>query len=257
MSRCGLASVLGVDSFLAETGTPGQRQPRSHWEGGGLGVQVGGEKIDLVILSLDKQQRSKLLSDRFTIGTSASASWENGKSAHEDPDAKILFFGHTDGVFAGFNLDGTTRKPDESGNKTLYGETTRNNEIVEGAVVPAVAQLLVSKLTSVVHTESASVSGLPGKPYLTQSLADKVCLVNTGQKSPSLRAGVFLVEGNRSFPIAPQTVNGRLRFRNCPDRHRVRGILYLRVGSGHWAEQKPGICTSPSAQLESNESLLK
>ena len=64
-------------------------------ESGSLGVQLGGEKIDIVILSLDKERRAKLLSDRFTIGSDASAAWGNGKSAHEDPNAKILFFGHT------------------------------------------------------------------------------------------------------------------------------------------------------------------
>jgi hypothetical protein len=41
-----------------------------------LGVQIGGEQIDIVVLSLDKQLRSKLLSDRFTLGSDASAAWE-------------------------------------------------------------------------------------------------------------------------------------------------------------------------------------
>ncbi|HTU48422.1 MAG TPA: lipid-binding SYLF domain-containing protein [Bryobacteraceae bacterium] len=127
-------------------------------EGGSLGVQVGGEKIDIVILSLDKEQRSKLLSNRFTIGTGASAAWENGKSAHEDPNAKILFFGHTGGAFAGFDLDGTTLKPDDSRNKALYGKVTSNSEIVESAATPATAQPLVSKLTSLIRAESASTS---------------------------------------------------------------------------------------------------
>src|ERR1700719_1727919 len=76
-------------------------------EGGSLGVQIGGEKIDIVIVSLDKQRRSKLLSDRFTIGSDASAAWGNGKSAHDDLNVKILFFGRTKGAFAGFDLDGT------------------------------------------------------------------------------------------------------------------------------------------------------
>src|ERR1700683_5544540 len=34
-------------------------------ESGSLGVQIGGEEIDIVILSLDQEWRSKLLSDRF------------------------------------------------------------------------------------------------------------------------------------------------------------------------------------------------
>lgn len=116
-------------------------------ESGSLGVQFGGESIDVVILSRDKERRSKLLSDRFTIGSDASAAWGNGKSAHDDPDAKILFFGHTKGAFAGFGLDGATLKPDESSNRSLYGRTMTNNEIIEGAETPAAAQPLVAQLT--------------------------------------------------------------------------------------------------------------
>jgi len=116
-------------------------------ESGSLGVQVGGEKIDIVILSLDKERRAKLLSDRFTIGTDASAAWGNGKSAHEDPNARILVFGHTAGAFAGFGLDGATLKADESGNKALYGKILTNSAIVQdGAETPAAAQPLIAKL---------------------------------------------------------------------------------------------------------------
>jgi lipid-binding SYLF domain-containing protein len=124
-------------------------------ESGSLGVQLGGEQIDIVILSLDKERRSKLLSDRFTIGSDASAAWGNGKSAHQDPNAKILFFGHTKGAFAGFGLDGATLKPDESGNKALYGKTIKNSEIVDGADTPAVAQPFLSKLKALLSAESA------------------------------------------------------------------------------------------------------
>jgi SH3 domain-containing YSC84-like protein 1 len=111
-----------------------------------LGVQLGGEEIDIVMLSLDKGKRAKLLSDRFTIGADASAAWGNGKAAHEDPDAKIIVYGHTKGAFAGFGLDGATLKLDESGNKALYGKAMSNGEIVGGAQTPAAAQPLIAKL---------------------------------------------------------------------------------------------------------------
>jgi lipid-binding SYLF domain-containing protein len=65
---------------------------------GSPGVQFGGVAIDIVFLSLDRERRPKLLSDRFTIGSDASAAWGNGKSAHEDPNAKILLFGYPFGV---------------------------------------------------------------------------------------------------------------------------------------------------------------
>ncbi len=116
-------------------------------ESGSLGVQFGGESIDIVVLSLDKERRSKLLSDRFAIGSDASAAWGNGKTAHDDPNAKIVFYGHTKGAFAGFGLDGATLKPDESSNKALYGKALSNHEIVEGGTqAPAVAQPLIAKL---------------------------------------------------------------------------------------------------------------
>jgi len=116
-------------------------------ETGSLGVQLGGEKIDIVILSLDPERRSKLLSDRFTIGSDAAAAWGNGKAAHDDPNAKIRFFGRTEGVFAGFGLDGATLKPDEFSNKALYGKGLTNSDIVgDGAVKPAVAEPLLAEL---------------------------------------------------------------------------------------------------------------
>lgn len=115
-------------------------------ESGSLGVQLGGEKIDIVILSMDNGKRSKLLSDRFAIGSDASAAWGNGKTAHEDPNAEILFYGHTKGAFGGFGLDGATLKTDESGNKALYGKTLTNSEIVEKEAMPSAAQPLVASI---------------------------------------------------------------------------------------------------------------
>jgi lipid-binding SYLF domain-containing protein len=116
-------------------------------EAASVGVQLGGEEIDVVVLSLDKSRRSKLLAERFAIGSDASAAWGNGKSAHEDPNAQVVFYGQTKGVFAGFGLDGATLKRDQSGDKALYGKDITNGEIVDGgAVTPAIAQPFVDRL---------------------------------------------------------------------------------------------------------------
>lgn len=115
-------------------------------DSGSLGVQLGGEQMNIVILSMDKELRSKLLSDRFAIGSDASAAWGNGASTHGDPNAKILLYGHTKGAFAGFDLDGATLKPDESGNRALYGKTLSNGEIIAGATAPSSAQTFVSSI---------------------------------------------------------------------------------------------------------------
>ena len=115
-------------------------------DSGSLGVQLGGEEMNIVILSMDNGLRSKLLSDRFAIGSDASAAWGNGASAHGDPNAKILLYGHTKGAFAGFDLDGATLKPDNSGNKALYGKTLSNSEIISGATAPSSAQTFVATI---------------------------------------------------------------------------------------------------------------
>ncbi len=63
---------------------------------------------------------------------------------HDDPNVKLLFFGHTKGVFAGFGLDGATLKPDESGNRAIYGKPMTNTEIVgSGVATPAAAESLI------------------------------------------------------------------------------------------------------------------
>lgn len=146
-----VAAVVGAGygrGFLSCRNGSGWSAPAAvTLESGSLGVQLGGESIDVVVLSLDKERRSKLLSDRFAIGSDASAAWGNGKTAHDDPNAKIVFYGHTKGAFAGFGLDGATLKPDESSNKALYGKAISNHEIVEGGTqTPAAAQTLIAKL---------------------------------------------------------------------------------------------------------------
>ena len=145
------AAVVGVGygrGFISCRSAGGWSAPGAiTLESGSLGVQIGGEEMDVVILSLDKGRRSKLLSDRFTIGSDASASWGNGKSVHDDPNVKIVFYGHTKGAFAGFGLDGATLKPDESGNRAIYGRSMSNTEIVgSGVATPTAAESLIGEL---------------------------------------------------------------------------------------------------------------
>jgi lipid-binding SYLF domain-containing protein len=118
-------------------------------DSGSVGVQLGGEEMDIVILSMDKDMRSKLLSDRFAIGSDASAAWGNGASAHGDANAKIVLYGRTKGAFAGFDLDGASLKPDDSGNKALYGKTLSNGEIIAGATAPSGAQTFLTTIAQV------------------------------------------------------------------------------------------------------------
>jgi SH3 domain-containing YSC84-like protein 1 len=145
------AAVVGVGfgkGFISCRTSGGWSAPGSITvETASLGVQIGGEEIDLVVVSLDKDRRAMLLSERFTLGSDASAAWGNGKTAHEDSSVKIVVYGQTKGAFAGFDLDGATFKPDDSGNKSLYGRTVTNHDIVEASLsAPSAAKPLMAAL---------------------------------------------------------------------------------------------------------------
>ena len=117
-------------------------------EGGSLGVQIG-EELDIVILSIDKHMRSNLLSGKFTIGRDALASWGNGKPDPANARSKILLFGSSKRKLTGFDLNRAVLKSDDSVNGRLYHRAIQNSEIVRtGTVTPAVAQPLISKITS-------------------------------------------------------------------------------------------------------------
>ena len=80
-------------------------------------------------------------------GSEASAAWGNGKSAHEDPNAKFLFYGIAKGVFGGFGLDGAALKRDTSGNRALYGKKMTTYEVIDQtAVTPEIASRFIAAL---------------------------------------------------------------------------------------------------------------
>jgi SH3 domain-containing YSC84-like protein 1 len=151
-----VASVVGAGhgrGFIScRNGSQWLARSASTLDSGNLGVEVGAEEVDLVIVSLDPGARAKLLSNRFVVGADASAAWGNGKSAHEDPNAETRFYGRTKGAFAAFGLDGVTLTPDESGNHALYGAKLSNSQIVDnGTQKPAVGQAFIAALTHMAH----------------------------------------------------------------------------------------------------------
>jgi len=114
--------------------------------------KIGAQKIDVVMLSMDSNRRRSLLSGRFTIGPDTSAEWGNGKFKSADPNSKVLFFGRTKNASVEFDLDGATLKPDDSGNKALYGRAMPYSEIIGGGgVAPKAAQVFVNKFTATVN----------------------------------------------------------------------------------------------------------
>ncbi|MGA8598216.1 MAG: lipid-binding SYLF domain-containing protein [Bryobacteraceae bacterium] len=108
-------------------------------EGGGFGLQVGGESADIVMLVMSDKGMKGILSSKFTLGGEASAAaGPVGRDATAQTDATmhadILSWSRSRGVFGGLSLQGGTLRADDDANKAIYGEKEGNNEILTGKV---------------------------------------------------------------------------------------------------------------------------
>jgi lipid-binding SYLF domain-containing protein len=96
-------------------------------KGGSVGLQIGGQATDFVLLFMNEGGMQSLLSDKFELGGDASvAAGPVGRttSATTDikMDAQILSYSRSKGLFAGVSLKGSVISPEKSDMKGTYGE---------------------------------------------------------------------------------------------------------------------------------------
>jgi len=108
-------------------------------EGGGFGLQAGGESADIVMLVMSDKGMKGILSSKFTLGGEASvAAGPVGRDATAQTDATmhadILSYSRSRGVFGGLSLQGGTLRADEDANKAIYGKKENNADILTGKV---------------------------------------------------------------------------------------------------------------------------
>lgn len=122
-------------------------------EGGSLGIQLGGQATDFVLLLMNSHGAEAVLSSKVKLGTdAAAAAGPMGREAAAATDttmrAEILSYSRSRGLFAGVSLEGSTLRPDNDANRNLYGKGFPAKDIVlNGAVpVPPSAKQLVSTL---------------------------------------------------------------------------------------------------------------
>jgi len=122
-------------------------------EGGSVGLQIGGEATDFVLLVMNDRGADSLLHSKVKLGADASvAAGPLGRTAAADTDAymrsEILSYSRARGVFAGISLEGSTLRPDHDANRNLYGRSITASQIIKESEVqaPAVAIDLISQL---------------------------------------------------------------------------------------------------------------
>ena len=122
-------------------------------EGGSVGLQLGGQATDFVLLVMNPRGARAILGNKVKLGADASAAaGPKGRTANASTDvtmrAEVLSYSRARGLFAGLSLEGSTVRPDNDANERIYGKKLEAESIVfKGAVaVPPSAQKLIAYL---------------------------------------------------------------------------------------------------------------
>ena len=144
----GVMSCRGGTTFDGPWGPPAM----IGLEGGSIGLQLGGQATDYVLLVMNDRGAAAVLSSKVKLGGDASAAaGPKGRTAGASTDltmrAEILTYSRAHGLFAGVSLEGSTLHPDDDANAALYGRKIDAKEIVKGGgPVPQGAQPFVDLL---------------------------------------------------------------------------------------------------------------
>ena len=147
------------DNFSGAWGAPSMMA----LEGGSVGLQIGGQATDFVLLVMNDRGANGILSSKVKLGADASvAAGPVGRNASAETDAsmraEILSYSRARGLFAGISLEGSTIRPDNDGNKRIYGKKISAKEIViaQETHVPPAAEGLISTLNEKAPKHRAS-----------------------------------------------------------------------------------------------------
>jgi lipid-binding SYLF domain-containing protein len=123
--------------------------------GGSLGIQIGAEITDVVLLIMTPKGLQGLLSSEFTIGADMSAAaGPSGARSELSTDLKfttdLVTYSRTKGLFAGLSFSGASVRAADDWNHSLYGRGYTIQEILLGTQVPVpqVAQGFIQTITA-------------------------------------------------------------------------------------------------------------
>jgi lipid-binding SYLF domain-containing protein len=138
-------------TFTGPWGTPAMYA----LEGANIGIQLGGNMTDFVLLVMNPGGARSLLKSKVKLGAdAAAAAGPKGRAATAATDvvmrAEVLSYSRSKGLFAGISLEGSTLRSDGGANKNLYGRDLSATEIIAQHKVgtPAAGAKLISLLNS-------------------------------------------------------------------------------------------------------------
>ena len=134
----GVMTCRGGKEFRGAWGAPSMIA----LEGGSIGLQLGGQATDFVLLVMNDRGAQGILSSKVKLGAdAAAAAGPKGRDLSAATDvtlrAEVLTYSRSRGAFAGVSLEGSTLRPDNDANKAVYGKEVGAKDIVLNAAVPA------------------------------------------------------------------------------------------------------------------------
>jgi len=125
--------------------------------GGSWGLQIGIEKVDLIMLVMNDRGMQHLLSSKFELsGEASAAAGPVGRHASAGTDWKlnteVLTYSRSKGLFAGLTLEGAVVQQDDDSTKAIYGKQKGFRNILSGRVTtPSSCEAFVAELGSASH----------------------------------------------------------------------------------------------------------
>lgn len=103
--------------------------------GGSIGLQIGGEATDLVLVIMNRRGLEQFVRNQFKFGADAAvAAGPVGRDAQANTDlqlrAEILSYSHSRGLFAGVTVNGSTVRADLDANERFYGKRLTGPQLV-------------------------------------------------------------------------------------------------------------------------------
>ena len=96
-----------------------------------LGLQIGGEASQLIVMAMSQKAIDSLLSSSFKFGGDASAAiGPVGAGAKENITADFISFAKSKGLYAGINLEGAVVNVRDSLNEAYYGKKVAPVDII-------------------------------------------------------------------------------------------------------------------------------
>jgi lipid-binding SYLF domain-containing protein len=136
--------------------------------GGSIGLQIGGQAVDLIMVVMNDRGMQALLTSKFKLGADASvAAGPVGRHAEGSTDwkmrAEVLTYSRARGLFAGISFNGAVIKQDEDATGELYGRMVDFKTILTGSVrMPQSAEAFIAAISKAAGTDTAPP--LPPRP---------------------------------------------------------------------------------------------